>query len=220
MSDASWFEQLPQVLKDWLPESASIAVADNRRYVAYRPGAHDLRIRPGDAVRPGSIAHRVLQRHARVESEVDASVFGIPYYGLGYPLTTADGRQSALTVILPPRQTAPQRPLRFVMGQDNYLWRPVPVEEITHFESYQKKTWFYTDTHEFTTNHTIQALEARLPVHQFVRIHRSFIVNIGYIDYIERGDRSHLQVILRNKSHTRLSVGRAYVKYLRESLEF
>lgn len=217
-------KQLPKLLQDWIPDTASIAVANRHRYIAYRPGAHDLRIVPGEAVRPGSIAERVFAKRDRVESDVDSSVFGIPYHGLGYPLQLDNGVESAVAVILPPQSRAtpasPPQPLSYLMGHANGVWRPIPVEAVVYCESYEKKTWFYTQRDAFTTSHTLQALSQRLPGDHFLRIHRSYIINVGCIDYIERDERSNLIVTLKNDKATRLPVAQSYVRHVRQTLGF
>ncbi len=220
MTELSILSQLPQVLKDWIPDTASIAVADRQQYVDYRPGAHDLHIHPGESVRPGSIAYRVFREKSRVEQAVDSSVFGIPYYGLGYLIRSESGVESALAVILPPNHVNRTKSKPFVMGQASNVWRPISLEEIAYFESYQKKTWFSTADGKFTTEHTMQSLEIRLPSERFLRIHRSFIVNISCISYIERDRRSNLVVVLKNPIGTRLPVAQSYVRHVREILEF
>ncbi|MFB5191299.1 LytTR family DNA-binding domain-containing protein [Alicyclobacillus fastidiosus] len=220
MTDLSIFAQLSQVLTDWVPEAASIAIADRERYVVYRPGTHDLRIEPGELVRKGSVAEQVFRQQGRVELDVDSSLFGVPYHGLGYPLRTQAGVESALTVILPPGQPTQMQSLTFVMGQAGAMWRPIPLQDIAYLESYQKKTWVHTKDGVLTTDHTLQSLEKRLPSAYFIRIHRAFIINISWIDFIERDDRSSLVITLKDGAGTRLTVSQTYVRQVRRSLGF
>ncbi|WAH37727.1 LytR/AlgR family response regulator transcription factor [Alicyclobacillus dauci] len=219
MNDFSLSEQLPEVLRDWLPPSASIAVANHDKYVAYRPGTHDIHIHPGEVVRPGSIAYRVFEEKSRVESEVDSSVFGLSYYGLGYLLRRENGQETALTVILPPQHRTP-RPVSFITGHADGLWRPIAVERITYIESAQKKTWLVTEEGTFSTNHTLQELETRLPTLQFVRIHRSYIVNIAFIEAIRRDAHANLHIAMSEPKGCELPVGQSYVSHVRKVLEF
>jgi two-component system, LytTR family, response regulator LytT len=220
VANQSILSQIPQVLRDWIPETASIAVADKNQYVDYRAGVHDLHIQPGESVRPGSIAYRVFREQARVEQAVDSSVFGIPYYGLGYLIRSESGIESALAIILPPKNHVPGKSRPFIIGQANNVWRPVSLDDVCYFESYQKKTWISTSDSKYTTEHTMQSLEMRLSSDQFVRIHRSFIVNISCISYIERDRKSNLVVILKSPIGTRLPVAESYVHHVREILEF
>jgi hypothetical protein len=209
-----------RVLEEWIPSEASIAIADEEKYVLYRAGEYDLRLHPGDKIRPGSIAARVHSAGRRVESDVDSSVYGIPYHGLGYPLQTAEGLRVALTIILPPRFPDRAPTLSYVTGQREDIWQPVPISDIAWFESSNKHTWFYTADGAFTTKYTLQTLEKRLPVDQFLRIHRSYIVNIAWIQKIERDFRSSLLVTVRDPLGKRLPVAQSYVRLLRETLGF
>ncbi|MCL6452763.1 MAG: LytTR family transcriptional regulator DNA-binding domain-containing protein [Alicyclobacillus sp.] len=212
--------QLPEVLRDWLPPTASIAVADLERYTVYSPGAYDIRIHPGEAVRPGSIAERVLRQHQRVESDVEASVFGIPYHGLGYPLQLDSGLASVLTIILPPKQSPAMPPLTFVTGEKEHLWRPTQISDVVYFESYQKKTYYHTATEAFAMGTPLQDLERRLPPERFLRVHRSFIVNVAWIDHLYRDRRSNLVVVVRDERRTEIPVAQTYVRNVRRALGF
>ncbi|WP_206916674.1 LytR/AlgR family response regulator transcription factor [Alicyclobacillus suci] len=220
MKPSTLLEQLPELLLDWIPPTASVAIACGQKYVAYHPGAVDLRIAPGESVRPGSIAHLVFSYQHRVESEVDADVFGVPYYGLGYPLQSEQGVESAVAVILPPKRKGGRQPLSYVVGKTGQVWRPIPVQDIAYFESYEKKTWFYTKDGRFSTEHTLRALEQHLPNEHFLRIHRSYMIHIGYIDSIERDDRSNLNLVMAVPNKTRLSVAQTYVRRVRTQLGF
>ncbi|EPZ45718.1 LytR family transcriptional regulator [Alicyclobacillus acidoterrestris] len=213
-------EQLPELLRDWIPPTASVAIASGQKYVAYHPGAVDLRIAPGEVVRPGSIADLVFSHRHRIESEVDSDVFGVPYYGLGYPLQSEQGIESAVAVILPPKSEERRQPLSYVVGKTGQVWRPISIQDIAYFESYEKKTWFYTKNGRFSTEHTLRALELHLPDEHFLRIHRSYIVHIRFIDSIERDDRSNLNVVMAVPNKTRLSVAQTYVRRVRTHLGF
>ena len=56
----------------------------------------------------------------------------------------------------------------------------LPIEEISHIESLQKKTWFYANDQGYQSIYTLKDLSYQLP-NSFLRIHRSYIVNISYI---------------------------------------
>jgi two-component system response regulator LytT len=212
-------DQLSQVVKEWVPHSASIAISNESQYVLYRAGEYDIHILPGSPIPAGSVSSRVLMVSAKVETAVDSSVFGRPYYGLGYPIHTNDGFSGVLTVILPPDQPERQ-PLTFLMGHLDDMWKPIPIDRIAFFESYEKKTWLMTDSGTYALSYTLQALEQQLPRNQFVRIHRSYIVNLAYIDYITRDLHSNLIVALKGNVRRELTIGQSYVKYVRRILGF
>ena len=58
----------------------------------------------------------------------------------------------------------------------------------------------------------MKGVEKKLPVHRFVRVHRSFIVNIEKIDYIE-----DLTVHIKVKS---IPIGASYKETLYSTMNF
>jgi DNA-binding LytR/AlgR family response regulator len=212
--------EIKQLIKDWIPPEASVALALKDQYVEYSSGMYDIQIRPGQRVPSGSITEHVYKQGGRIESLVDESVFGIPYYGIGYPIKDANGINGALTVILPPAHSfKKQETLSFITGKHGEVWTPIPIEKIVYFESNQKKTWFYTSDHQYTTIHTIRSLEQRLPK-SFLRIHRSYIVNITYIQELSRDLSSNLILTLKTRDCPDLTISQTYVPNVRRILEF
>lgn len=125
-----------------------------------------------------------------------------------------NGEQAALVVILPSDQL---NPLRMLTGKLNDEWYPVPVEQITHIESFQKKTFFYTEEGQFSVSSTLKELDSRLP-EIFLRIHRSYIVNTARISRISRDFSSNLVVTLVDG--TELPVSQSYVNDVKCVLGF
>lgn len=125
-----------------------------------------------------------------------------------------NGEQAALVVILTPDQI---NPLRILTGKLDDEWYPVPIEQITHIESYQKKTFFYTEDGQFSVSSTLKELEKRLP-EIFLRIHRSYIVNTAKISRISRDFSSNLVVTLVDG--TELPVSQSYVNDVKCVLGF
>jgi two-component system response regulator LytT len=212
--------EIKKLLKDWIPPEASIAIANKVQYVNYISGIHDIKIQPGQPIPSGSVAERVIQQRDRIELIVHESVFGIPYYGIGYPIESRTGFQGALTVILPPSYTLEKAsPLTYITGKQGEFWTPTPVEEIAYIESHQKKTWFYTINGKYSTIQTLKELEERLP-DKFIRVHRSFIVNIMFIQHLYRDLTSNLILKLKIPDTPELTVSQTYVPNVRRILEF
>lgn len=212
--------KIPKFIKDWIPPEASVAFADKEQYVDYFSGIHDIQIRPGQFIPPGSITDRVYQQGGRVESLVHEAVFGIPYYGVGYPIEDNNGLYGALTVILPPSYSFYIRPsLSFITGKQGEIWTPIQIEQIAYIESNQKKTWFYTEEGQFSTIQTLRTLEQQLPSN-FIRIHRSYIVNISFIFQIHRDLSSNLIITLKTPERLALTVSQTYVPNVRRMLGF
>lgn len=205
------------LLEEWIPKEASIAIAARDQYIYCAAGEHDFQLKEGQKVQPGSIADLVLQNGIRAEAVLDDALFHIPYYGVGYPIDIS-GEKAALVVILPPPHAiSPPPPYRFLTGKQDEDWHPIPVDKIAYMESLQKKTWFYTEKEPYKTNIPLKDLQQRLP-DNFLRIHRSYIVNVSFIDRIIRDFSSNLIVLLHDG--TELPVSQSYIAEVRNTLGF
>ena len=210
-------QQLVSVMQDWIPKDASIAIAHDNRYLHYISGVHDIRIKKGQTVEKGSIAESVFKKGCRVEQLMDDSIFGVSYYGIGYPVDVNE-EKAALVIILPTTyHFLKKQPLSFLTGRMNDSWCPIPLEQISHIESQQKKTWFYADDEMYSIIYTLKELSFQLPSN-FLRIHRSYIVNISSIIDISRGFSSTMQLTLRDG--TVLPVSQTYSNQVRTKLGF
>jgi len=210
-------QQYASILEDWVPKDAAVAIALGDVYIYYVEGIHGIRLKEGQPVMPGSIADKVINDRLKVDKIMDNSLFGIPYYGIGYPIDL-QGEPGALIVILPPNyHVLRHEPFRFLTGKQEDEWSPVAIEEISYIESLQKKTWFYVDSEKFCTSYTLKDLQLQLPK-TFLRIHRSYIVNIPSIQRISRDITSNLVLTLRDG--TELPVGQTYMADVRKVLGF
>lgn len=211
------FEQYITILKDWIPEDASIAIAIDQQYEFYRSGNHDVPIKIGQKIAEGSIAQAVYKNNKRVEALMNDSLFGVPYYGIGYPIYVGN-HQGVLVVILPTSYHISQKePLTFLTGKTVHDWFPVKIEEVSFIESKQKKTWFYSKEIEYSSIYTLKELTLMLP-NSFLRVHRSFIVNIQYIERISRDFSSSIQLTLKDGSI--IPVSQSYSNEIRKRLGF
>lgn len=213
----SMLEQIGFIIGDWIPKEASIAIAVEESYTYYKAGVHDLQIREGQPVLAGSIAARAKKERQRIEMFVEESILGTAYYGIGYPIKLAE-KEGVLVIILPPDYLVRKnKPIQFLTGKFEDTWRPVPVNKVSHIESSQKKTWFYTNDETYCAIHTLKNLKHQLP-DSFLPVHRSYIVNIDYIEEISRDIASNYQLTLKDGSI--LPVSQNYTASVRERLGF
>ena len=205
------------ILEDWIPTTASIAIAIKDAYIFFSSGHHQIKLAVGEKVKENSIAQKVLITRSKTDAIMDNSLFDAPYYGIGYPIEIAQ-QPAALVVVLPPNFIKPkQEPYQFLTGKQNEDWTPVPVNEIFYIESLQKRTWFYVNGEQYKTTITLKELQTRLPS-IYVRIHRSYIINIHFIRKIKRDLSSNFLVVLKNG--TELPISQSYINNLRTILEF
>lgn len=215
--DKNLVEHYKIILEDWIPSDASIAIALNDTFIYFRSGHHNFALNIGSKVPEDSIAYKVLKTKQKIDAVMDNSLFETPYYAIGYPITIGN-ELGALVIVLPPLFKIDNPNIyQFLTGKQSEDWIPVPIDQISHLESLQKKTWFYKDGEHYKTTVTLKELQTRLPS-TFIRIHRSYIINILFIKKITRDLASNFIVHLKDGSE--LPISQSYINHLRSVLEF
>ncbi|MBU8879649.1 LytTR family DNA-binding domain-containing protein [Bacillus sp. FJAT-29790] len=90
--------------------------------------------------------------------------------------------------------------------------------DIIYLESSEGKCTIKTIEQEYKISEALVALEKKLNKDQFLRVHRSFIVNVDHIDEIEPWFNSTYNLIMKDSS--KVPVSRTYVKELKQLLDF
>jgi len=206
--------QYTSLLQDWTPQEATIAIAVENNYVYYAPQQVDIQISIGQSIAPTSIAQLVYESGRKVEKTIDNPYGSGSYHGIGYPITVRE-KKGVLLIVLPSRKK--EKPLYFITGRNEDEWQPIPIEEVSFFESLNKKNWCYQQDELFQISLTMKDLANRLPEY-FIRIHRSYIINIRNISKITRDFASNLLIVM--KDGKQLPVSQSYVTDLRKALEF
>ena len=81
----------------------------------------------------------------------------------------------------------------------------IPVTEITHIEADDDYVTIFTEKEKFLKEKTMKFMESHLDPSQFVRIHRSFIVNVNQIARLELYQKETYSVLLKNGTTIRAS---------------
>ena len=102
-----------------------------------------------------------------------------------------------------PRQGAVER----VLIRDGSQVHVLPAEKIDYVEAQDDYVCFKSEGRQFLKDQTMSALEAQLDPARFVRIHRSYFLNIDRIAKVELYAKDSRVAILRDG--TRLPVSRA-----------
>ncbi len=87
----------------------------------------------------------------------------------------------------------------------------VDCTDIVYFDSGDKYTYLHTADQKYIVDFTLAKLEAKLDPADFVRIHRSTIVNVKYMVELVKWFGGKYKVKLRDKDKTELVVSRGYV---------
>lgn len=211
------FEQYITILKEWLPKDASVAIAMNGKYAYYLPGIFPIPIEVDQNVEKCELAYEVSLKQTKIEKLIQDEQADESYYGIGYPIWIQD-QKAVVIIALPPTITSSvENPLTFLTGKHNNCWSPIAVENISYIESLQKKTLFHNNKKSYQSSYTLKELTDLLPAY-FIRIHRSYIVNIKNIKEISRDLSSTILITLFD--NTTLPVSQTYAPKVRSVLGF
>ncbi len=92
----------------------------------------------------------------------------------------------------------------------------VPAEDVYYIESVDSKTFLYCEKDVYCVSDTLQEIENELADSAFVRISKSCIVNLSYLDTVRPFWNHRLEARLKNSE--RLIVTRSYIDSLRKKL--
>lgn len=109
----------------------------------------------------------------------------------------------------------PEEQLRVVVKQGSNI-RIIPVQEIHYFEAYDDYVKIHTANDTFLKKKTMAYFENTLSSAEFVRVHRSFIVQLSQITRIEpMGKDTHVALL---KNGVRVSLSKSGYSRLRDVL--
>ncbi len=103
---------------------------------------------------------------------------------------------------------APVKRLQVRLGDRIVL---VDIDDIVYFEAKDKYTYLHTTDQKYIIDLTLADLETKLDVTEFVRIHRSTIINLRHMLELVRWFGGKYKVRLKDKDRTELVVSRGYV---------
>src|SRR5690606_14357270 len=93
---------LLDVMGELFSDEISIAVTNTKEYIYYRPSKRvDLKIKPGDQVKPGTIAHKALLSNQKTSEFINREIFGVPYHGMAVPFEHEGELQGCVMAIYP-----------------------------------------------------------------------------------------------------------------------
>ncbi|GAA0325989.1 LytTR family DNA-binding domain-containing protein [Bacillus carboniphilus] len=204
-----------QVIGELYSDEASIAVSDREKYIYYQPSKRiNLKIKPGDIVKEGTIAYKALRSQEKVSQFINRDVFGTPYYGMAVPLFEEEQLVGCVTAIFPTLTSG--RSVVTVKVNDG--WVPIPFPDVLYIEAKDKKTYVFSEHHTGTHKDTLNEFDYHLPKDHFVRCHRSYIVNVKHIQEIYPD--THSTFVLLMKNNEKIPVSQTYSSYFRKLLGF
>lgn len=206
---------LLDVMGELFSDEISIAVSDKERYIYYRSSKRiDLKIKVGDPVKQGTMAFKAITHKQKVSEFIDRDVFGVPYHGMAVPYQRDGVVEGSVTAIYPAYTDG--KSVVTVRTQDG--WIPVPFADVKYVEVKDRKTIVFTDKFSGTHKNTLQEFEYLLPKENFIRCHRSFIVNVHHIREIYPD--THSTFVLAMNDDSRIPVSQSYSSYFRKQVGF
>lgn len=104
-----------------------------------------------------------------------------------------------------------------VIGMKDETWHVIKLEDILFFEARESAVFFYSQKSYYRMNEKLYEAEKRLPRQSFIRISRSYIVNIQRVATIAPWFSRRLLLTFDNTEVT-VEVSRNYVQAFKEFL--
>jgi uncharacterized membrane protein len=126
-------------------------------------------------------------------------------------------KKQALCAVDPVNESGlpPEKLTRIMVKKDRKI-HFISVNDIFYVESNGDYVLIYTAAGRFLKDQTMKYMETHLPDDRFVRIHRSYIINMEYIEKMELYEKDLYQVQL--KEGTSLKVSAAGYKLLKQKM--
>jgi two-component system LytT family response regulator len=115
-------------------------------------------------------------------------------------------------------ELSPQRRLDRLASKVGERTTILDVARVTHFSSRDKLTFASVDGRDHIVDVTLAELEARLDPRRFVRIHRSTLVSVPFVQELFPAVDGGVVVRLKDSRKTELPVARDRVRDLKERL--
>lgn len=115
------------------------------------------------------------------------------------------------------QQTKTTKPFALPIKTGNSI-RLMDFEDIVYLKAADKYVRiFANDGKDYLSERSLSLLVAQLPTN-FIRVHRSFIINSSYIQEIQKYFKGNLVIQLNNSAETSIITGTKYVANLKSKL--
>ncbi|MCX7987343.1 MAG: LytTR family DNA-binding domain-containing protein [Bacteroidales bacterium] len=105
-----------------------------------------------------------------------------------------------------------------IVVKTNSAIKVIPLDQIIFIEAQDDYVMIHSTNGKYLKEKTMKYFETNLPNREFVRIHRSYIVNVDYISQIEHFSKETYLAILKNGA--KLKISDSGYKLLKERLNF
>ena len=195
MPGLTGFELLERLQRDRTPVVIFTTAYDAYALDAFAVNSIDYLLKPIEADR----LNRALDKLARIGGGVGDRPI---------PDVRALARQLAA-------ELSPSGRLERVASRVGERTMLLDVARVSHFSAKDKLTFAVSGGREHVIDHTLADLEDRLDARRFIRIHRSTIVNVAFVQELYPAVDGGVLVRLKDETKTELSVARDRVRDLK-----
>ncbi|MDN4166863.1 response regulator [Cytophagales bacterium LB-30] len=130
-------------------------------------------------------------------------------------LSQPQAQPAAVKQLLQETPVNPENKNRIVVKEGSVI-KIIALPEVMYFEAYDDYVKIHTSQGFFLKKTTMASLENMLNAQEFVRVHRSYLLNVAYLTRIEPYDKDTQLALLKNGN--RLNVSRAGYAKIKEVL--
>ncbi|MEW5868750.1 MAG: LytTR family DNA-binding domain-containing protein [Chloroflexota bacterium] len=125
-------------------------------------------------------------------------------------------RQAALRGYLQAALPSGSGLARLWAQRPNENWLLLDYADILWVEAQEKKVYAQTAAEKLEVHHTLKELEPRLAAHQFVRVHKSYLVNLQAVAEIVPWFSGNYLLRMRDPQRTEIPLSRRYAGQLKK----
>ena len=199
-----------------LPDAQIVFATAYSQYAvrAFELGVNNYILKPFDPDR----VRRVLEKccHDLNLSKGAAAVSGTAAVP-GPSATSGPAAASGPAAVSGPAAAPVLSPARMAINVNRTIVM-LDIPQIVYIETSGRSCIIHTATRDYTENQLLGEYEKRLTPHGFFRIHKSYLVNLGYITEMFPWANNSLAVKMQGFEKEILPVGREKVKNLRQLL--
>lgn len=129
-----------------------------------------------------------------------------------------NGKNTDSEKLLNAHSEATQNLLERIVVKTGNKMHVIPAAKIRYIEASEDYVMIHAENSRHLKAQTMQYYESHLEPSQFVRIHRSFIVNVNYVERLEPYDKDTYVAIMTEGQ--RLKISRNGYRKLKETLNF
>lgn len=100
-------------------------------------------------------------------------------------------------------------------GDNHFL---IPHNEIVYLTSHGKRTIIHGTRRDHESARLLKDVEADLPAALFQRVHKQYVVNLGYLSHIQHLIGGRYEAYLKDEDESVLPVGRQYADALKSKM--